>query len=82
MKLKQVVNDFAQQANKSSSGLAQLERQFSKQLGDVKAVIGGSSQRKDAEVMGALQEASKAVRTAAESLQRASRIASQYSQSL
>lgn len=81
-RLKELINGVSDSAKKTSTGLAQFDKQFSQQTQQVQQTIGGSAQRKDAEVVSALQEAAQAVRKASASLQNAARIAAQYGQSL
>jgi len=80
--LKQAVDACAQSAKSTGGNLAQFDRMFSQQTQQVQQTIGGSTQRKDAEVIQALESAAKQVRAAAQALQRASQVASQYGQSL
>lgn len=80
--LKQTISGLAEASKKTGASLAQFDRQFSQQTQQVQQTIGGSAQRKDAEVVNALQQASKAVKQATEALQNAAKISSQYSQSL
>lgn len=80
--LKQALSGVSQSARKASSNLTGFERTFQRQSAQVGQLIQGSSQRKDAEIMAALQAASKAVKQASQSLEQAAKIASQYGQSL
>lgn len=80
--LKQRISALADASKRTATGLAQFEQQFNQQMQGVQQSIGGSAQRKDAEVLAALQQASSAVKNAAQSLGEASRIANQYGQSL
>ena len=80
--LKTTVNSIAQEAKKTGSNLAQFKTTFSGHMSAVQAAIGGSSQRKDAEVLSALQDAQKQVDAATQALENASRIAKTYADSL
>ena len=80
--LKERINALAEAARKTASGLAQFDHQFAQQTGEVQASIGGSAQRKDQEMVTALQKASQAVRQASEALNEAGRVGTQYGQSL
>lgn len=80
--LKTVINQVAQEANKSAANLAQTQRQFQKHSQQVQKIIGGSTQGKDKQVMQAIASASKAVQQAAQELQRASKTAQSYANSL
>ena len=51
-------------------------------MGQVQAAIGGSSQRKDQEVLRSLEAASKQVDAAVRALEAAARVASNYGRSL
>jgi gas vesicle protein len=81
-RLKQTISGLSESAKSTGASLAQFDRQFSQQTQQVQQTIGGSAQRKDAEVMSALQEAAKSVKQASAALQNAARIAGQYGQSL
>ncbi len=80
--LKQTLNGISGSAKKASSNLSSFERTFAQQTSTVQQAVGGSAQRKDAEIISALQAASKAVRQASQSLQHAAQVASQYGQTL
>lgn len=80
--VKQALQSLAQGSKQAGANLSQFGRQFNQQSQQVAAVIGGASQRKDQEVITALQQASKAVQQAQQALESASRIATQYGQSL
>lgn len=80
--VKQALQGISQGSKQAGSNLAQFGRQFNQQSQQVAAVIGGSSQRKDQEVISALTEASKAVQQAQQALDTAARVSSQYGQSL
>ena len=80
--VKQALQSISQGSKQAGSNLAQFSRQFNQQSQRVAAVIGGSAQRKDQEVIQALTEASKAVQQAQQALETASKVASSYGQSL
>ena len=80
--LKQQVTSIGQSANRTAQGLAQFDRSFSQQAAQVEAVIGGSAQNKDREMVAAIEDAKRKVHAAAASLARVTRTADQYSASL
>jgi len=80
--LKQTINGLADSARKTGANLASFDRQFGQQTQRVQAAIGGSAQRKDQEVVAALQQASRAVKQATAALANAAKIASNYGHSL
>ena len=80
--LKQALSSVATSAKQAGSNLASFDRTFSQQAAQVQQTIGGSAQRKDAEITAALPEATKAVKQASQALQRAAQAASQYTQAL
>ena len=49
--LKQQITDIGRSARRTSQGLAQFDRSFSQQAAQVEAVIGGSAQSKDREMV-------------------------------
>lgn len=80
--LKQRIISLSEASKKTAAGLAQFEQQFNQQMQGVQQSIGGSAQRKDAEMVASLQQASKAVKDASQALSQAARVGSQYGQSL
>lgn len=80
--LKQQINQLASAAEKAAQMLGGFDNQFTQQIQAVGATIGGSSQRKDQEVMQALQQASKQVKGSMQALGQASKVAKQYGASL
>ncbi len=80
--LKGTIDSIAQGAKQTGGSLAQFKQTFGQHVGQVQSAIGGSSQRKDQEVISVLQEAQRKVDEAAQALQNAARIASSYGQSL
>ena len=80
--LKSTVNQLAASSKKTAGSLAGYERELSKHQAAVQQAIAGSSQRKDAEIMSALQQASTAVKQATSQLQNVARIAQSYGRSL
>ncbi len=81
-KLKGTIESIASSAKQTGGNLGQFKSKFSAQVGQVQSAIGGSSQRKDQEVMQALQAASKQVDAAVAALEQAAKIASGYGKSL
>ena len=80
--LKQQITDIGRSARRTAQGLAQFDRSFSQQAAQVEAVIGGSAQNKDREMVAAIEDAKRKVHAAAASLARVTRTADQYSASL
>ena len=80
--LKQQITDIGRSASRTSQGLAQFDRSFSQQAAQVEAVIGGSAQSKDREMVASIEDARRKVHAAAASLARVTRGADQYSASL
>ena len=80
--LKQQVTDIGRSARRTAQGLAQFDRSFSQQAAQVEAVIGGSAQNKDREMVAAIEDAKRKVHAAAASSARVTRTADQYSASL
>lgn len=80
--LKSTIDSMATAANKTGSNLAQFDRSFAQHTQEVQRAMGGSAQRKDKEVLDALQQATRAVRQAVQALQQASKVAKNYGQSL
>jgi ElaB/YqjD/DUF883 family membrane-anchored ribosome-binding protein len=81
-KLKSTIESLAASAKQTGAGLGQFKSKFSGQVGQVQAAIGGSAQRKDQEVIQALQAASKQVDAAVSALEQAAKVASGYGKSL
>lgn len=81
-KLKGTIESIAQSAKQTGGSLGQFKSKFSQQIGTVQSAIGGSAQRKDQEVITALQDAQKKVEAATQALDNAARIASGYGRSL
>lgn len=81
-KLSQTVTGISQATKKTSSNLSSFDQQFTKHIGSVKQAIEGSTQRKDQEVVEALEQARKAVKNATAALENASKVCSNYAKSL
>ncbi|MBK6440859.1 MAG: hypothetical protein IPH27_11400 [Actinomycetales bacterium] len=80
--LKQTVNSLAESAKRTGQSLAAYDQQLKRYNDSVRGAIAGSTQRKDQEIMNAIGEAQKQVKSATAALQNAARIAQQYSASL
>lgn len=80
--LKGTIDSIAQGAKQTGGNLAQFKQTFSKHVSEVQGAIGGSSQRKDQEVISSLQDAQSKVEAAAQALESAAKTASSYGQSL
>ncbi|MBM9837363.1 hypothetical protein JO861_12440 [Rhodococcus hoagii] len=81
-KLKGTLDSIASASKQTGGSLGQFKSKFSAHMGQVRAAIGGSSQRKDQEVIQALEVASKQVDAAVQALESAARITSSYGRSL
>lgn len=81
-RLKQQISSLGEAASKTANGLQGFDSQFSSQIQNVSATMGGSAQSKDQQVIADLQSASKAVKDAVQALQKASRTAKDYGASL
>lgn len=81
-KLKATVQQLSNTARQTSSALGNFDQQFKRYNDQVRNAVGGSSQRKDQEMMVAIAQAQKAVQQANQAVQQAARIAQQYSASL
>lgn len=80
--LKGTINSIAQSARQTSNSLGQFRSTFNRHVTAVQSAIGGSSQRKDQEVISVLQDAQKKVEAASQALEHAAKIASSYGQSI
>ena len=69
--IKQQVNQIGQQATSTAGQLSQLATNLEKNVAAVNIAIGGTSSREDQTMIAAFQQASKAVKDAAASLQAA-----------
>ena len=69
--IKQKVDQIGQHATSTANQLTQLASNLEKNMAAVNAAIGGTSSGEDKEMITAFQQASKAVRDAATSLQSA-----------
>ena len=80
--LKAQIAETAEQANSAVTGLSQFKKTFASQQEAVARTIGGSSQKRDQEVIAALDAADTAVGNAMMKLQQAAKIANDYSATL
>lgn len=80
--LKQTIEGVAQQAKATAGSLTAFKQKFSQSIGQVQSTIGGSTQRKDQEVIAAITQAQSRVDAAAQALEDAARIAKAYGESL
>ncbi|MBS1696413.1 MAG: hypothetical protein JST91_29860 [Actinobacteria bacterium] len=81
-KLKGTLEQIASSAKQTGGNLGQFKAKFSSHQGQVQQAIGGSSQRKDQEVLQSLNAAAKQVDAAVRALENAAKIASNYGRSL
>jgi hypothetical protein len=80
--LKGHVQSVASKATGASESLANFRRDFSKQKETVSATLGGSSQRKEQEVIASITAADKAVTEAVQALQIAAKTCRDYAASV
>lgn len=80
--LKQQVAAIGNDAKTTSQGLAGFKQKFSSSIAQVSALVGGSTQGVDKNIIQTLQAAEKAVDQAIRALQSAAQTANRYSQSL
>jgi hypothetical protein len=80
--LKGALTSYASSTERQAAGLEPIARSCQQSAQQITSLIGGSAQRKEAEVQQAINEASKQVRSAAEALRRAAKIAQGYASSL
>jgi len=73
---------YARSTEQQASGLDPIQRSCQQSSQQILSLIGGSSQRKEAEVQGAVNEAREQVGRAAQALRRAAKIAENYGSSL
>ena len=76
--IKQQVNQIGQQATSTAGELAQLATNLEKNVAAVSSAIGGTSSGEDKTMIFAFQQASKAVKDAAASLQAAGASAKEW----
>lgn len=81
-KLKGTIDTIAQGAKQTGGNLGQFRSKFGQHVSQIQSTIGGSSQRKDQEVISVLQDAQKKVDAAVQALENAAKIASGYGKSL
>lgn len=81
-KLKSTLEQISSSAKQTGGSLGQFKSKFSQHQGQVRAAIGGSAQRKDQEVLHALDAAAKQVDAAVQALAQAAKVASNYGRSL
>lgn len=80
--LKTALQSYAQATDKQAAGLAPLRKACDQSSKDIQRLIGGSAQRKDAEVSQAVAEAQRQIDQAADALRRAATVAKQYASTL
>jgi uncharacterized phage infection (PIP) family protein YhgE len=80
--LKATIDSVAQGAKQIAGSLTSFKPKFGQQVTQVQSLIGGSSQRKDQEIISALQDAQSKVDQAAQALEKASKLATTFGQSL
>lgn len=81
-KLKGTLEQIASSAKQTGGNLGGFKSKFSGHMGQVRAAIGGSAQRKDQEVLQSLDAAAKQVDAAVRALENAAKVASNYGRSL
>ena len=80
--LKQQINQIGQDAKSQAQGLATFKPKFSQAVGQVSAVVGGSAQGVDQNMIATLQQAEKEVDRAIQALLAAATAASRFAASL
>lgn len=80
--LKGTLDTIAQGSKQAAANLASFKQKFGQQVNQVQSAVAGSSQKKDQEIISALQDAQSKVDQAAQALDRAAKIASTFGQSL
>lgn len=80
--LKGALASYSRSTQQQASRLDPVQREFQKSSQQILSLIGGSSQRKEAEVQSAVNEAREQVKRAADALRRAAKIAESYGRSL
>lgn len=80
--LKGALSAYARSTEQQATGLDPISRACQQSSQQILGLIGGSAQRKDAEVQAAVNEAKKQVQSAAQALRRAAKIAESYARSL
>jgi uncharacterized protein YukE len=81
-KLKGTLEQIANSAKQTGGSLGQFKSKFTSHQGQVRQAIGGSSQRKDQEVLQSLDAAAKQVDAAVRALENAAKVASNYGRGL
>ncbi len=81
-RLKSTIDGISDSTKKTAVSLNGFDKTFSTHVNSVNSAIGGTTQRKDREVIAALDAAKKAVHQATQALAQASKVCSDYSKSL
>lgn len=76
--IKQQVDQIGKQAKSTSAQLAQLAKNLERNIASVNNAIGGTANGEDQDMIAAFQQASQAVEKAAQSLQAASKSATDW----
>lgn len=80
--LKQQIGALSNDAKSTAQGLRSFKGKFSRSVGEVSAVIGGSAQQVDKRMIQTLQAAEKQVDEAIAALEQAAAVARSYAASL
>lgn len=80
--LKTQIDGISRDTSRTSANLNGFQATFRTQVGAVQQAIGGSTQRKDQDVINSLQDAARKVQEATAALERAARVSREYSASL
>lgn len=80
--LKKQLEHLSSDARSTASGLSSFKSTFSKTVNQVEHTIGGTTTRKDKEIIETLQAAEKQVEAAAQALHEAAKNASDYAKKL
>lgn len=76
--LKQQLHQVASQSQQTAASIQQFEQKFSRSIAEVQGLIGGTATKADKQIIDVLQDASKAVKAATESLRAAASTAQKY----
>lgn len=80
--LKSRIDALSQETRRTGASLTGFQNTFRSQVTAVEQAIGGSTQRKDKEVVNSLQDAARKVQEATAALERAAQISREYAASL
>jgi molecular chaperone GrpE (heat shock protein) len=76
--LKQQLQQVASQSQQTAANIQQFEQKFTRSISEVQALIGGTATNADKQIIDVLQNASRAVKSAAEALRVAASTAQKF----